>query len=125
MDYNCYFNSEALQQQGDTVNVPAVAVGVNANDSACSKTSPARRRPSSAAKRLRSCSMTTPPGWPDTVTEVDAYLETLQERGFVHKDYYTGNDLLTWRAQDGVVGFFAESAPELPFDDVAAGSWYS
>ena len=60
----------------------------------------------------------------DTVTEVDAYLETLQERGFVHKDYYTGNDLLTWRAQDGVVGFFAESAPELPFDDVAAGSWY-
>lgn len=60
----------------------------------------------------------------DTVTEVDAYLETLQERGFVHKDYYTGNDLLTWRAQDDVVGFFAESAPELPFDDVAAGSWY-
>lgn len=31
---------------------------------------------------------------------------TLQERGFVHKDYYTGNDLLTTRAQDGVVGFF-------------------
>ncbi len=42
----------------------------------------------------------------------------------MHKNDYTGNDLLTWRAQDGVVGFFAEPAPELPFDDVAAGSWY-
>ena len=37
VDYNCYFNSEALQRQGDTVNVPAVAVGVNANDSAMLK----------------------------------------------------------------------------------------
>lgn len=32
-----YINSEALQKQGDTVNAPAVAVGVNANDSALLK----------------------------------------------------------------------------------------
>lgn len=37
VDDNCYFNSEALQKQGDTVNAPAVAVGVNANDSALLK----------------------------------------------------------------------------------------
>ena len=36
MDYS-YFNCEALQKQGDTVNAPAVAVGVNANDSALLK----------------------------------------------------------------------------------------
>lgn len=30
VDDNCYFNSEALHKQGDTVNAPAVAVGVNA-----------------------------------------------------------------------------------------------
>ncbi len=29
-DDNCYFNSEALHKQGDTVNAPAVAVGGNA-----------------------------------------------------------------------------------------------
>ena len=37
VDDNCYFNSEALQKQGDTVNAPAVAVGGNANDSALLK----------------------------------------------------------------------------------------
>ena len=37
VDDNCYFNSEALQKQGDTVNAPAVAVGVNANDNALLK----------------------------------------------------------------------------------------
>lgn len=37
VDDNCCFNSEALQKQGDTVNAPAVAVGVNANDSALLK----------------------------------------------------------------------------------------
>lgn len=30
VDDNCYFNSEALQKQGNTVNAPAVAVGGNA-----------------------------------------------------------------------------------------------
>ena len=124
VDYNCYFNSEALQQQGDTVNVPAVAVGVNANDSAMLKNVSGKTKAELGSEAFAQLLNDNAARMADTVTEVDAYLETLQERGFVHKDYYTGNDLLTWRAQDGVVGFFAESAPELPFDDVAAGSWY-
>ena len=124
VDYNCYFNSEALQQQGDTVNVPAVAVGVNANDSAMLKNVSGMTKAELGSDAFAQLLNDNAARMADTVTEVDAYLETLQERGFVHKDYYTGNDLLTWRAQDGVVGFFAESAPELPFDDVAAGSWY-
>lgn len=37
VDDNCCFNSEALQKQGATVNASAVAVGVNANDSALLK----------------------------------------------------------------------------------------
>ena len=125
VDYNCYFNSEALQQQGDTVNVPAVAVGVNANASAMLKNVSGKTKAELGSEAFAQLLNDNAARMADTVTEVDAYLETLQERGFVHKDYYTGNDLLTWRAQDGVVGFFAESAPELPFDDVAAGSWYS
>lgn len=124
VDYNCYFNSEALQQQGDTVNVPAVAVGVNANDSAMLKNVSGKTKAELGSEAFAQLLNDNAARMADTVTEVDAYLETLQERGFVHKDYYTGNDLLTWRAQDGVVGFFAESGPELPFDDVAAGSWY-
>ena len=124
VDYNCYFNSEALQRQGDTVNVPAVAVGVNANDSAMLKNVSGKTKAELGSEAFAQLLNDNAARMADTVTEVDAYLETLQERGFVHKDYYTGNDLLTWRAQDGVVGFFAESAPELPFDDVAAGSWY-
>lgn len=124
VDYNCYFNSEALQQQGDTVNAPAVAVGVNANDSALLKNVSGKTKAELGSDAFAQLLNDNAAGMADTVAEVNAYLETLQERGFVHKNYYTGNDLLTWRAQDGVVGFFAAPAPELPFADVAAGSWY-
>ncbi len=124
VDYNCYFNSEALQQQGDTVNAPAVAVGVNANDSAMLKNVSGKTKAELGSDAFAQLLNDNAAGMADTVAEVNAYLETLQERGFVHKNYYTGNDLLTWRVQNGVVGFFAAPAPELPFDDVAAGSWY-
>ncbi len=124
VDYNCYFNSEALQKQGDTVNAPAVAVGVNANDSALLKNVSGKTKAELGSDAFAQLLNDNAARMADAVAEVNAYLETLQERGFVHKNDYTGNDLLTWRAQDGVVGFFAEPAPELPFDDVAAGSWY-
>lgn len=124
VDYNCYFNSEALQKQGDTVDAPAVAVGVNANDSALLKNVSGKTKAELGSDALAQLLNDNAARMADAVAEVNAYLETLQERGFVHKNDYTGNDLLTWRAQDGVVGFFAEPAPELPFDDVAAGSWY-
>lgn len=124
VDYNCYFNSEALQKQGDTVNAPAVAVGVNANDSALLKNVSGKTKAELGSDAFAQLLNDNAARMADAVAEVNAYLETQQERGFVHKNDYTGNDLLTWRAQDGVVGFFAEPAPELPFDDVAAGSWY-
>ncbi len=124
VDHNCYFNSEALQKQGDTVNAPAVAVGVNANDSALLKNVSGKTKAELGSDAFAQLLNDNAARMADAVAEVNAYLETLQERGFVHKNDYTGNDLLTWRAQDGVVGFFAEPAPELPFDDVAAGSWY-
>lgn len=124
VDYNCYFNSEALQKQGDTVNAPAVAVGVNANDSALLKNVSGKTKAELGSDAFAQLLNDNAARMADAVAEVNAYLETLQERGFVHKNDYTGNDLLIWRAQDGVVGFFSEPAPELPFDDVAAGSWY-
>lgn len=124
VDYNCYFNSEALQKQGDTVDAPAVAVGVNANDSALLKNVSGKTKAELGSDAFAQLLNDNAARMADAVAEVNAYLETLQERGFVHKNDYTGNDLLTWRAQDGVAGFFAEPAPELPFDDVAAGSWY-
>ena len=124
VDDNCYFHSEALQKQDDTVNAPAVAVGVNANDSALLKNVSGKTKAELGSDAFAQLLNDNAAGMADIVAEVNAYLETLQERGFVHKNYYTGKDLLTWRAQDGVVGFFAEPAPELPFDDVAAGSWY-
>lgn len=124
VDYNCYFNSEALQKQGDTVNAPAVAVGVNANDSALLKNVSGKTKAELGSDAFAQLLNDNAARMADAVAEVNACLETLQERGFVHKNDYTCNDLLTWRAQDGVVGFFAEPAPELPFDDVAAGSWY-
>lgn len=124
VDYNCYFNSEALQKQGDTVDAPAVAVGVNANDSALLKNVSGKTKAELGSDAFAQLLNDNAARMADAVAEVNAYLETLQERGFVHKNDYTGNDLLTWRVQDDVVGFFAEPAPELPFDDVAAGSWY-
>ena len=124
VDYSCYFNSEALQKQGDTVNAPAVAVGVNANDSALLKNVSGKTKAELGSDAFAQLLNDNAARMADAVAEVNAYLETLQARGFVHKNDYTGNDLLTWRAQDGVVGFFAEPAPELPFDDVAAGRWY-
>ena len=124
VDYNCYFNSEALQKQGDTVDAPAVAVGVNANDSALLKNVSGKTKAELGSDALAQLLNDNAARMADAVAEVNAYLETLQERGFVHKNDYTCNDLLTWRAQDGAVGFFAEPAPELPFDDAAAGSWY-
>lgn len=128
VDYNCYFNSEALQKQGDTVNTPAVAVGVNANDSAMLKNVSGKTKAELGSEEFARL-LNDNAGAEQmaaVVAEVNAYLETLQDRGFVHNNYYTGNALLTWRAQDGVVGFFAEPAPEpeMPFDDVAEGSWY-
>lgn len=128
VDYNCYFNSEALQKQGDTVNTPAVAVGVNANDSAMLKNVSGKTKVELGSEEFARL-LNDNAGAEQmaaVVAEVNAYLETLQDRGFVHNNYYTGNALLPWRVQDGMVGFFAEPAPEpeMPFDDVAEGSWY-
>ena len=100
------------------------AVGVNANDSALLKNVSGKTKAELGSDAFAQLLNDNAARMADAVAEVNAYLETLQERGFVHKNDYTGNDLLTWRAQDDVVGFFAEPAPELPFDDVAAGSWY-
>lgn len=77
VDYNCYFNSEALQKQGDTVNAPAVAVGVNANDSALLKNVSGKTKAELGSDAFAQLLNDNAARMADAVAEVNAYLETL------------------------------------------------
>ncbi len=100
IDRNCYYNSEALLKQGDTVISPAIAIGVNANNQAVvsnvvGKTA-AELKSADFAKLLNA--NLTENEMAASKKVVDESLELQAERGFGHVFYYTGNELLGWYA---------------------------
>lgn len=112
-DYNCYYNGDAVQKQGETVISPCKAVGVNAGNSALvigvDSISAEKMSGDDFAVMLNANK--------DKVSELltegseiyEFLYNTLQDKGMAHHDYYTGVRLFGWRLKDGVTGF-ADSA---------------
>ena len=103
-DYDCYYNTEATQKNGDTTNETNVVTGVNANDQSLivaeGKTASELASEDFAAllnNNLESID--------DLLGAVDSFLTSLTDRGYTHLNYYQNNELLEWVLADGVVGF--------------------
>lgn len=116
--YNCYYNSEASQKQGDTQNSPAVAVGVNANNKALienvtDKTAAELRSADFAAllnENIKSLD--------NALADVNDFLGSLD---LAHLNYYQGNELRAWALRAGVVTFGADEQKEDEDDNKNSG----
>ena len=112
-DMNCYYNTDAVQKNGNTVNETNIAVGVNANDSAFVSAEGV------SAKEM------TEQKFADTLNEnakhvteqlseegeVGKFLTALPDRGFTQVCYYDGEELSQWIVSEGgVVGFEVKKA---------------
>ena len=98
IDRNCYYNTEALLKQGDTVISPAIAIGVNANNQAVvsnvvGKT--AAELKSADFAKLMNANISAD-GMEASMKVVEDGLAAQAERGFAQVNYYTGNALFNW-----------------------------
>ena len=100
VDRSCYYNTDAYLKQGDTVVSPAAAVGVNANNQAVISNVTGK-----TAAELKSAEfaklLTANTGKEEMKASAQVVAEALAaqaERGFVQRNYYTGNELLGWTA---------------------------
>ena len=97
-DLNCYYNSEAVVKQGNTVYSPAKAVGVNANNSALIKNVVGKTAAELASEDFASLlnENLSSENLAAADSEFAAFLEGVNSRGFTEVNYYTGNELLGW-----------------------------
>lgn len=104
-DYNTYFNSEAKQQNGNTVNTENVGIGVNANDAALAvnvtgKTAAELASADFAAELNKNASEE---GLNAALDKVNEFLNGGLTNGLIHLNYYNGTPLLSWVVKDGIV----------------------
>lgn len=124
-DYNCYYNSEAVQKQGDVTNAPAIAIGVNANDNALVKNVEGKTAEELASKAFAAQlnGNLTEETLAAAMEDLEKFLSDVNGRGFVHNNYYLGNALLSWALIDGVVTFGEEpTAYSITVEDPENGS---
>lgn len=111
-DYNCYYNTDAVQKNGDTVNETNVAVGVNANDKAMVKAegkSSSELSQKSFADLLNNNQKEIDQLLSDE-GEVGKFLAGLSESNFLQVSYYQGGELSKWELlKSGVVGFLEKT----------------
>ncbi len=111
VQYNSYFNTDALLKQGDTVITPAKAVGTittNATEiNVVGKTAAELKSEAFAAQLNRNI----------TAASLNAAIEKILEaltnqsgNGFTQQNYYEGNQLLSWTVRNNTVVFGAEAA---------------
>lgn len=111
VEYNCYFNSEAIVKQGNTTVSPAVANGVTV--SSASEINVVGKTASELASEEFAKLLN------DNITaeSMEAALKAVNDAlenttsGLVQINYYRGEKLLSWAAQNGVVGFGEVEAP--------------
>lgn len=128
VEYNCYYNTEAVLKQGNTVVSPVVANGVAVNrytsENIVGKTA-AELGDQSFADLLNG-NITA-----DSMTAVlEAVNAAIDRDDLVQQNYYQGNALNTWVAEEGVVAFGTISDDETPnpewtdcpFDDIGHGT---
>ena len=111
VQYNSYFNTDAVLKQGDTVITPAKAVGTittNATEiNVVGKTAAELKSEAFAAQLNRNI----------TASSLNAAIEKILEaltnqsgNGFTQQNYYEGNQLLSWTVRNNTVVFGAEAA---------------
>ena len=111
VQYNSYFNTDAVLKQGDTVIAPAKAVGTittNATEiNVVGKTAAELKSEAFAAQLNRNI----------TASSLNAAIEKILEaltnqsgNGFTQQNYYEGNQLLSWTVRNNTVVFGAEAA---------------
>lgn len=105
IDYNCYYNSEAIQQNGATINETNVASGTVVSGSLEESTDKTKTELESTdfAELLNENK--------ENVSliidnEITTHLNNVQESlNLSHPIYYKGNSLLSWELKDKIVGF--------------------
>lgn len=111
VQYNSYFNTDAVLKQGDTVITPAKAVGTittNATEiNVVGKTAAELKSEAFAAQLNRNI----------TASSLNAAIEKILEaltnqsgNGFTQQNYYEGNQLLSWTVRNNTVVFGSEAA---------------
>ena len=111
VQYNSYFNTDALLKQGDTVITPAKAVGTitqNATEINVVGKTAAELKSKSFAAQLNS--NITAANLNAAIEEILDALSGQDGRGFTQQNYYEGNKLLSWTVKDNTVVFGSESA---------------
>ena len=123
-DYRCYFNSDAVQKQGDTVNSENVAVGVNANENAMVKDVEGKSAKELAGGDFAALlnSNAEEKAVKDAADVIAAQLADSAGRGYVQCNYYDGTELLDWIVKDGAV-VIGEDV--YPFSDVDVNGVHS
>ena len=100
VQYNSYFNTNALLKQGDTVIAPAKAVGTittNAVETNVIGKTAAQLNSNITASSLNAA-----------IDEILKSLAGQDGRGYTQQNYYEGNKLLSWTEEDNTVVFGSE-----------------
>ncbi len=106
VQYNSYFNTDALLKQGDTVIAPAKAVGTittNAVETNVVGKTAAELKSKDFAAQLNS--NITESNLNAAIDEILKSLAGQDGRGYTQQNYYEGNKLLSWTVKDNTVVF--------------------
>lgn len=106
-EYKCYYNTEALLKQGNTVTEPAKASGVvvssGIQNAVEGKKAEELKNADFAALLSSNVSST---NLKNLLNTVNSDLEIIEnESGHVHNNYYEGNELLSWIVGENAVTF--------------------
>lgn len=109
VQYNSYFNTDAILKQGDTVIAPAKAVGTittNAVETNVIGKTAAELKSEAFAAQLNS--NITASSLNAAIDEILKSLAGQDGRGYTQQNYYEGNKLLSWTVKDNTVVFGSE-----------------
>ena len=116
IDDNCYYNSEAVLKQGDTVVSPVKGIGViTTNATAVNVEGKAKAEMSGSEFAALLNSSITDSSMKKIFAAVDEALTAQAGRDFVQQNYYEGNKLSGWTVKNGIVTFGEnQSQPSQP-----------
>lgn len=109
VQYNSYFNTDAILKQGDTVIAPAKAVGTittNAVETNVIGKTAAELKSEAFAAQLNS--NITASSLNAAIDEILKSLAGQDGRGYTQQNYYEGNKLFSWTVKDNTVVFGSE-----------------
>ena len=120
IEYNCYYNSEAVLKQGDTVISPAIANGVvttNATEINVEGRTKAEMSGSKFAALLNSNLADS--SLKEAFAAVD---KAIDREDLIQQNYYEGNKLSGWTVKNGTVTFGEDQQPVVPVPSVPTPS---